>query len=100
MSGIDIKTSLTLSPPGEDSVSEAKGEDEEAAAAEETETGDRKEEDEEEERSNKVVEQMEDNACLVTIMKRMIADEVRKYIDSLWAHNSGPGPGPNVRKDP
>lgn len=100
-SGIEIKTSLTPSPPGEDSISSAKEDDEAAEEEEEeteteTETRDREEEEQEDggDRSGKAVEEAEENACLVTIMKRMIAEEVRKYVDGLGAQHNGPGPGP------
>ncbi|OWM87407.1 transcription factor MYB73-like [Punica granatum] len=108
---IDIKTSLTLSPPGETCTSAPKEEDddEEDNDDDAAEDIDREEEEEEADRSNKVAVGMaQDNACLVTVMKRMIAEEVRKYIDTLWAQSNAPGPGPlpgpglsfTVKKDP
>ncbi|KAK4756725.1 hypothetical protein SAY87_006852 [Trapa incisa] len=59
--------------------------------------------------NNTVKHEMEDKECLVTIMKRMIAEEVRKCIDGLQVQKNGHGPniapqpgpdiGPSVRKD-
>lgn len=69
----------------------------EAAPAVEMETRDRKEDGD---RSDRIVGKLEVDAYLVTIMKRMIAEEVRKYIDSLWAQNNGSVPNLTVRKDP
>lgn len=89
---------LTLSPPWEGGASAVEEEKEnEAAPALKTETGDRKEG---EDRSNRIVGKPEGDACLVMIMERTIAEEVRKYIDSLWAQNNRPGPNLTVRKDP
>lgn len=44
-----------------------------------------------------------DETCLATIMQRMIAQEVRNYIDSLRAHGGlgiGPGLDPTVQETP
>lgn len=67
---VGVLTSLTLSPPGE------KVENEVVSKSEEEE-----EEDDEEE----AVEMEE--TCLMSMMQRMIAQEVRDYIDSLRAEN-------------
>ncbi|KAK4756037.1 hypothetical protein SAY87_009794 [Trapa incisa] len=83
-SGVEIKTTLTLSPPGEGSTSNVMEEDE--TAVEEEEETEAEDEDGEEDQ--------EEDACLVTIMKRMIAEEVRKYIDSILDQQKGPSPGP------
>ncbi|XP_022742877.1 transcription factor MYB44-like [Durio zibethinus] len=85
------KTLLTLSPPGESFVSgqvEEKVEDEEEEEEEEEEVVVKSEEEggggDEEEKSRAVMEE----TCLLTIMQRMIKEEVRSYIDRLRAHQN------------
>lgn len=85
------ETSLTLSPPGDGFVSVAtvgeKGEEVEVNGGEEC--GERR-------RENKCGVQIEET-CLLTIMQRMIAAEVRSYIDRLRAEDGLDGP--STRKD-
>ncbi|KAB2598362.1 transcription factor MYB44-like [Pyrus ussuriensis x Pyrus communis] len=78
--GMTVETSLTLSPPGE------KAENEVVLKSEEEEHG------------HEAVDNNDDveicrveteETCLLTIMQRMIAREVRNYIDSL-RENGGP----------
>lgn len=72
-----VLTSLTLSPPGE------KVENEVVLKGEEEEEED--DDNHEEEAVDDTVEMEE--TCLMTMMQRMIAQEVRNYIDSLRAEN-------------
>lgn len=102
----DIKTSLTLSPPGEvvliyppPIAAEDKSGEDDKVEQEDEEGGVNKDNNMGSCSSRRT--DMEES-LLVTIMKRMIAEEVRKYIDRLWEQNgSGPGPGPTLclRKD-
>lgn len=71
-----VLTSLTLSPPGE------KVENEVVLKSEEEEEDN---DDHEEEAEDDTVEMEE--TCLMTMMQRMIAQEVRNYIESLRAEN-------------
>ncbi|CAI0416053.1 unnamed protein product [Linum tenue] len=78
------ETSLTLSPPGEGVVNAAGEKEEEAAAAVE-----------EEGKWLKTAEVGE--SCLLGIMQRMIAEEVRSYVDRLRAHDGGLVIGPDTK---
>ncbi|CAI0415737.1 unnamed protein product [Linum tenue] len=78
------ETSLTLSPPGEGVVNAAGEKEEEAAAAVE-----------EEGKWLKTAEVGE--SCLLGIMQRMIAEEVRSYVDRLRAHDGGLIIGPDTK---
>ncbi|KAK9913753.1 hypothetical protein M0R45_037562 [Rubus argutus] len=73
-----ILTSLTLSPPGE------KVENEVVLKSEEEEEEEEEDDDNHEEEADTV--EMEET-CLMTMMQRMIAQEVRNYIESLRAEN-------------
>lgn len=88
------ETSLTLSPPGDSFVSTVVREkvaEEEAVKVEEEDAGGQIMRDDEQ----KCKVDM-DEACLLTIMQRMIAEEVRSYIDRLRAQD---GVGLGGRKD-
>ncbi|KAM5556716.1 transcription factor MYB73-like [Rosa sericea] len=79
-----VLTSLTLSPPGEKVENEVVLNSEEVGEEEEEDNDDHQEEavDDEE----KCTVEMEET-CLMTMMQRMIAQEVRNYIESLRAEN-------------
>lgn len=74
------ETSLTLLPPGENMVSPPPPPPPVVVAGEGLVEMRR----EDEERSMVEVE-VEEETCLVTIMQHMIAQEVRAYINSIWA---------------
>ncbi|CAI0415738.1 unnamed protein product [Linum tenue] len=82
------ETSLTLSPPGEGVVNAAGEKEEEAAAAVGGDDGGRR-------RVKKTAEVGE--SCLLGIMQRMIAEEVRSYVDRLRAHDGGLIIGPDTK---
>ncbi|PRQ59474.1 putative transcription factor MYB-HB-like family [Rosa chinensis] len=79
-----VLTSLTLSPPGQKVENEVVLKSEEVGEEEEEDNDDHQEEavDDEE----KCTVEMEET-CLMTMMQRMIAQEVRNYIESLRAEN-------------
>ncbi|XP_030932596.1 transcription factor MYB77-like [Quercus lobata] len=86
---VEPQTSLTLSLPGGggESVITLPAVDEKMKVTVEDEEENEEEEEEEEE------------TCLVTIMQKMIAAEVRKYMDSLQSQNGhGPDCGPPAQK--
>ncbi|OMP14122.1 hypothetical protein COLO4_00280 [Corchorus olitorius] len=100
---VEPKTLLTLSPPGESVVSEHV-EEEKAAEDGEEEVEEAEEEEEEEEvvavkseqggggggRVEEKCKMEMEETCLLTIMQRMIKQEVRNYIDSLRIDQNHP----------
>lgn len=99
-------TLLTLSPPGE--IRSTMGGDDSDKLEEEEDGGvSVKTESEEEETiersySGEKKERMEEKTFLLTIMQRMVAEEVRNYVNILRAQDglgSGPRPESGVRRD-
>lgn len=89
------ETSLRLSLPGEVVVPFMKVKEEVTVESEEND--ERRHSTAASEKGNRKREM--DESCLATIMQRMIAQEVRNYIDSLRAHGGlgiGPGIGPGL----
>ncbi|KAJ0046631.1 hypothetical protein Pint_06545 [Pistacia integerrima] len=82
------ETLLTLSPPGESVVLEAGGEKlEEITAVKSNKEGGEKEVKTMKENEDRGAVEME-SSCFLNIMQRMIAEEVRSYVDKLRAEES------------
>ncbi|CAI0416054.1 unnamed protein product [Linum tenue] len=91
------ETSLTLSPPGEGVVNAAGEKEEEAAAAVGGDDGGRRRVKKVEEEGKWLKTAEVGESCLLGIMQRMIAEEVRSYVDRLRAHDGGLVIGPDTK---
>ncbi|CAL1374755.1 unnamed protein product [Linum trigynum] len=91
------ETSLTLSPPGEGVVNAAGEKEEEAAAAVGGDDGGRRRVKKVEEEGKWLKTAEVGESCLLGIMQRMIAEEVRSYVDRLRAHDGGLVIGPETK---
>ncbi|KDP44734.1 hypothetical protein JCGZ_01234 [Jatropha curcas] len=90
---VEPETSLTLSPPGDGFVRTEVGEKVKEVAVKGGEQDvDRQMVGEEEEEEEETCGLQIEETCLLTIMQRMIATEVRSYIDRLRSKNGFAGP--------